>query len=54
VILELDGKRPLNHVIAKVVATTGFDADEVFEQTLTTVRRLICLGLIDWRQVGSS
>jgi SAM-dependent methyltransferase len=54
VILELDGQRPLSDVIRNVVANTGFDADEVFEQTLTTVRRLICLGLIDWRQVGSS
>jgi SAM-dependent methyltransferase len=49
-ILELDGKRPLSHLIRQVVANTGFDADEVFEQTLATARRLVCLGLIDWRR----
>lgn len=49
VLLELDGQRPLRDVIGAAVQNTGFDLDEVRDETLTTAVRLIELGLIEWR-----
>ena len=50
VILELDGQRPLRDLVSKAVNNTGFDPEQVRDQTLTTAQRLIQLGLVDWRQ----
>lgn len=49
VILELDGKRPLRDLVRIAVDNTGFDADEVRDQTLASSIRLVELGLVEWR-----
>jgi hypothetical protein len=50
VILELDGERPLRHLVSNAVKNTGFDADQVRDQTLSTAVRLIQIGVVEWRQ----
>ncbi|MBV8930662.1 MAG: methyltransferase [Mycobacteriaceae bacterium] len=50
VILELDGERPLRDLVANAAETTGFDSDEVRDQTLSTAGRLVQLGLVEWRR----
>jgi hypothetical protein len=49
VILELDGKRPLRDVVRIAVDNTGFDADELRDQAPASSRRLVELGLVEWR-----
>ena len=49
VFLELDGERPLRELVRNAVETTGFDADEVTAETLSTAVRLVELGLVEWR-----
>ena len=50
VILELDGERPLRDLVSNAVNSTGFDPEQVRDETLSAALRLIQLGLVDWRQ----
>ena len=49
VLLELDGEQPLRELVRHAVEATGFDADEVAAEAVATARRLIELGLVEWR-----
>jgi SAM-dependent methyltransferase len=49
VFLELDGERPLRELVKNAVDATGFDADDVRDETVATAERLVELGLVEWR-----
>jgi methylase of polypeptide subunit release factors len=50
VVLKLDGERPLRALINSTAASTSFDPADVMTQSLIVARRLISLGLVEWRK----